>query len=114
MPIALEKAKFDGMGEVYDLMKERGLWPVMVVHDQMVPEEVHWHDRSNQIFIVEGNPCFFDGESEEWHQAEPGDIAVVPKRTLHAAKADERVVLIAGFNEAISLKEFVPHLPEEL
>jgi len=114
MPIALEKSKFDGIGEVYDLMKERGLWPVMAVHEKMVPEQVHFHDMNNQIFVVEGNPSFFDGESETWHQAEPGDIAIVPMRTLHAAKADKRVVLIAAFDQAMSMKDFIPHPADEL
>jgi len=114
MPISLEKDCFKGMDEVYDLLKDRKLWPVMAVHNSMTAEAPHWHTQNNQIFVVEGEAEFCDGETGTWYKATSGDIAIVPRRTLHAARADGRVVLIAAFDTPTRLADFHPYPPEAL
>ena len=114
MPIQTEQNVFEDMGGVYDTLKERELWPMMAVHTKIVPEDPHWHIQNNHIFIVEGEAEFHDVEADIWHKLSAGDICYIPRRTLHAIRADGPVVFIAAFDEAMRLTEFVPYPPAAL
>lgn len=113
MPIEIERQAFAGMNEVYDKLKSRHLWPVMAVHKAIKREAFHWHRQNNHIFIVEGEAEFFDGDTGESHKLCQGDIAYIPRETLHAIEAAVPVVFIAAFDNPMSMTEFVPYPPAE-
>ena len=114
MPISIEKQTFNGINEVYDLLKQRQLWPVTAAHRQIEEESPHWHTQHNVIFIVEGEAQFYDGDKDVRHEISAGDIVTIPARTLHAIRADDPVVFVAAFDHAFPMKDFIPHPPEEL
>lgn len=112
MGVTIERNCFSDMDGVYDQLKARKLWPVMAVHQSMHREAPHWHAQNNQIFVVEGTATFYDEESGQSFDLSQGDICVIPSRTLHAARADGPVVLIAAFDHPMSMAEFKPYPPE--
>lgn len=114
MPITVERHCFAGMDGLYDVLKARSLWPVMAVHKTLAREQPHWHTQNNQVFVVEGEATFFDGDTGAEYRLSRGDVAIIPRETLHAIEAGGRVVFIAAFDAPMSMTEFVPHPPEAL
>jgi mannose-6-phosphate isomerase-like protein (cupin superfamily) len=114
MPVTVERKCFSGMDGAYDQLKARRLWPVMAVHPSMAREAPHWHAQNNHIFVIEGEATFYDEVTGGSFDLSGGDICVIPARTLHSARADGRVVLIAAFDQPMSMADFKPHPPEAL
>jgi quercetin dioxygenase-like cupin family protein len=108
MGLRIEQAHFNGRAEALAEVEKLGL----IARDGAMAagdlEDVHWHEYTVRIFVLEGGFETKEGPTGELLAAGPGDLIVIPARTPHAARCPEPARYIAAFESAEALANFRP------
>lgn len=108
MGLRIEKGHFHGLSDVLEDIKRNNTWPTTYVSGTVDASQVHWHSEDVQIYVMEGETDFLDGESGKRHPLMKGDKLTVSARTLHAEGAvDGRAVYIIALPEALGPDDFL-------
>ncbi len=77
-------------------------------------EDIHWHRTSLRIYVLGGAFETKDVASDRLLMAGAGDLILIPKETLHAARCPQPATYVVGFESAEAMQSFGPELPATL
>ena len=114
MSVTVNKGHFADKQQAIEQIKALHLYPregAMAAGDL---EDVHWHQTSLKIFVLEGSFETRDVEADTNLIAGPGDIITIPQRTLHAARCPIPAIYVVGFESKDAAANFRPENPSDL
>ncbi len=105
MTIQIQPRYFNELADVYNDMKQHGLWPATYVSDTQEELPLHWHEGDVTGYVMEGGTYLLD-ETGQRHNIVAGDKFRIEGGTIHAeGEVTERTVYIIGTPTAGNLRD---------
>lgn len=114
MSVTVDKGHFADKQQAFAQIEALSLYPregAMAAGDL---EDVHWHQTSLKIFVLEGSFETRDVVADTNLLAGPGDIITIPRQTLHAARCPIPASYVVGFESKEAAATFGPEDPKDL